>query len=73
MVRGVLTNPLIVGTLAEALCCGGWGYASAPAGCLLRALGSVATPLALFLLGASLDFDKARQRAAADVERGGRG
>lgn len=60
MVRGVLTNPLIIGTLL--------GFAMwrlhielprvlhTP----LTMLGSVATPLALFLLGASIDFGKAR-------------
>ena len=60
MVRGVLTNPLIIGTLL--------GFAlwrlhvelppvlHTP----LTMLGSVATPLALFLLGASIDFGKAR-------------
>jgi len=60
IIRGVLLNPLIIGTLT--------GFAlwvlrftmpemlHAP----LSALGSVATPLALFLLGASLDFGKIR-------------
>jgi malate permease and related proteins len=60
ILRGVLLNPLIIGTLS--------GFAlwmlrfsmpetlHAP----LSALGGVATPLALFLLGASLDFGKIR-------------
>lgn len=60
VVRGVVLNPLIIGTLAGFLL---WyfhiplpGLIEAP----LRKLGSIATPLALFILGASLDFDKAR-------------
>ena len=60
IVRGVLTNPLILGTLLGFLL---WRLnvqlplaVDQPA----RMLGSIATPLALFLLGASLDFRKAR-------------
>ena len=64
MVRGVLTNPLIIGTLL--------GFALWRLGVHLppavdkplRMLGSIATPLALFLLGASLDFGKARSNGA---------
>lgn len=61
IVKGVLLNPLILGTLAGFLL---W-YFRIPIPTLietpLRSLGSVATPLALFTLGASLDFGKARQ------------
>lgn len=60
IVKGVLLNPLILGTLAGFLL---W-YFRIPLPTLietpLRSLGSVATPLALFTLGASLDFGKAR-------------
>ena len=60
MVRGVLTNPLIIGTLM--------GFAlwllRVPFPSIVRnpldQLAGVATPLALFLLGASLDFGKVR-------------
>lgn len=63
MLKGVLTNPLIVGTaLGFAL----WRLnvqlpplVDAP----LRALAKIASPLALFLLGASIDFGKARANA----------
>ena len=55
-----MLNPLILGTLAGFLL---W-YFRIPIPTLietpLRSLGSVATPLALFTLGASLDFGKAR-------------
>ena len=60
MVRGVLQNPLIIGTLLGFML---WRLqlplpqvVATP----LSMLGSVATPLALFLLGASIDFGKAR-------------
>ena len=60
IVKGVLLNPLILGTLAGFLL---W-YFRVPIPSLietpLRSLGSIATPLALFVLGASLDFSKAR-------------
>ena len=60
IVKGVLLNPLILGTLVGFLL---W-YFRIPIPTLietpLRSLGSVATPLALFTLGASLDFGKAR-------------
>ena len=60
IVKGVLLNPLILGTLAGFLL---W-YFRIPIPTLiekpLRSLSSVATPLALFTLGASLDFGKAR-------------
>ncbi|MCI6039975.1 MAG: AEC family transporter, partial [Clostridiales bacterium] len=60
IVKGVLLNPLILGTLAGFLL---W-YFQIPIPSLietpLRNLGSIATPLALFVLGASLDFSKAR-------------
>ena len=60
IVKGVLLNPLILGTLAGFLL---W-YFRIPLPTLiempLRSLSSVATPLALFTLGASLDFGKAR-------------
>ena len=60
IVKGVLLNPLILGTLAGFLL---W-YFRIPIPSLLetplRSLGSTATPLALFVLGASLDFSKAR-------------
>lgn len=60
IVKGVLLNPLILGTLAGFLL---W-YFRVPIPSLietsLRSLGSIATPLALFILGASLDFSKAR-------------
>ena len=60
IVKGVLLNPLILGTLTGFLL---W-YFRIPIPTLiekpLRSLSSVATPLALFTLGASLDFGKAR-------------
>lgn len=60
IVRGVLLNPLILGTLAGFLI---WHFRIPLPSLLetpLRSLGSIATPLALFTLGASLDFGKAR-------------
>lgn len=60
MIKGILLNPLILGTAAGFLL---WqlhvplpGLIETP----LRKLAGIATPLALFLLGASLDFRKAR-------------
>lgn len=61
--RGVALNPLILGTVLGFLL---WFFHLQPPAVLLsplRMLGSIATPLALFLLGASLDFGKARARA----------
>lgn len=63
MVRGVLTNPLVVGTLLGFVF---WRLGWKPPALLykpLTMLGSVATPLALFLLGASIEFGKLRERA----------
>ena len=60
IVRGVLLNPLIMGTLAGfAMWRLQWRF-PALLDQPLRALGGIATPLALFLLGASIDFGKAR-------------
>ena len=63
VVRGVLVNPLILGTVAGfALWRLGWTFPMVldkP----LRGLAGIATPLALFLLGASLDFGKVRANA----------
>ena len=60
IIKGVLLNPLIIGTAAGFVL---W-YFRIPLPSLietpLRSLGSIATPLALFILGASLDFGKAR-------------
>lgn len=60
IIRGILLNPLIIGTVAGFLI---WQL-HIPIPTLietpLRKLGGIATPLALFLLGASLDFGKAR-------------
>lgn len=60
ILKGVLLNPLIIATLAGFLL---W-YFQIPLPTTietpLRNLGSIATPLALFILGASLDFGKAR-------------
>ena len=60
ILKGVLLNPLIIATLAGFLL---W-YFQIPLPTMietpLRNLGSIATPLALFILGASLDFGKAR-------------
>ncbi len=58
--RGVVLNPLILGTLAGFALW--WFRIPLPAllDTPLRKLGSIATPLALFSLGASLDFGKAR-------------
>lgn len=60
MVRGVLLNPLIIGTITGfVLWRLNWQFPpvlDVP----LRTLSKVATPLALFLLGASLDFEKVR-------------
>lgn len=63
IVKGVILNPLIIGTLTGFVL---WRLQwKLPA--LLdqpcRSLGSIATPLALFLLGASIDFAKARANA----------
>ena len=61
--RGILTNPLIIGTLIGfALWQLGWHF-PAMLDKPLRSLGSIATPLALFLLGASIDFSKVRASA----------
>jgi predicted permease len=61
--KGVLTNPLIIGTLAGfALWLLHWQFPPL-IGRPLSQLGSVATPLALFLLGASLDFGKVKANA----------
>ncbi len=60
ILKGVLLNPLILGTLAGFVM---WRcHIALPAMVEkpLRQLGSIATPLALFILGASLDFGKAR-------------
>lgn len=60
IVKGVLLNPLILGTLAGFLL---WYFRVLIPSLIetpLRSLGSIATPLALFILGASLDFSKAR-------------
>ena len=63
ILRGILTNPLIIGTLlGVALWQLGWQFPTVldkP----LRSLGNIATPLALFLLGASIDFGKVRSSA----------
>ena len=60
ILKGVLLNPLIIATLAGFFL---W-YFQIPLPTMietpLRNLGSIATPLALFILGASLDFGKAR-------------
>lgn len=60
ILKGVLLNPLIIATLAGFLL---W-YFQIPLPTMietpLRNLGSIATPLVLFILGASLDFGKAR-------------
>lgn len=60
ILKGILLNPLILGTAAGFLI---WAL-KIPLPALfaspLRKLGSIATPLALFILGASLDFGKAR-------------
>lgn len=63
VLRGVLLNPLIIGTVIGLIL---WRFQiplpyllDAP----LRSLSKIATPLALFLLGASLDFTKARANA----------
>lgn len=63
IIKGILLNPLILGTAA--------GFAiwllgipiPSLIGTPLRKLSSIATPLALFLLGASLDFTKAKSNA----------
>lgn len=60
MARGVLLNPLILGTLAGLLL---WRLQVTLPPVLdkpARSLAGVATPLALFLLGASIDFEKTR-------------
>ena len=63
IVKGVLLNPLIIGTLTGfALWLFRWRIPDilyTP----LSSLGSIATPLALFLLGASLDYSKVRSNA----------
>jgi malate permease and related proteins len=61
--KGVLLNPLIIGTLAGFVL---WRLRWQPPEILakpLSGLASVATPLALFLLGASLDFGKVKANA----------
>ena len=63
IVRGVVFNPLIIGTLLGFLF---WQIHMRPPAFIatgMTLLGSVATPLALFLLGASLDFSKAHANA----------
>ena len=63
VVKGVLLNPLIWGTIIGFVF---WQTQfKLPALLMgpLRSMGSIATPLALFLLGAELDFGKARANA----------
>lgn len=60
MIRGIVLNPLILGTAAGFLI---WQFQIPLPPLLetpLRRLGGIATPLALFILGASLNFSKAR-------------
>lgn len=60
MVRGVLLNPLIIGTLTGFILWRlNWQFPPVLDG-PLRTMSKAATPLALFLLGASLDFEKVR-------------
>lgn len=64
IIRGVLFNPLIIGTLLGfALWLLHWNLPTLLYNPLSR-LGDVATPLALFLLGASLDFAKVRANSS---------
>ena len=60
IIRGVLLNPLIIGTLLGFLLWQLGVTLPAVVHTPLKMLASIATPLALFLLGASLDFAKAR-------------
>ena len=60
MVRGVLTNPLIIGTALGFVLWRTQVPLPAVLTTPLKLLGGVATPLALFLLGASIDFGKAQ-------------
>jgi predicted permease len=63
IVRGVVTNPLIIGTvLGFVFWLLGWHFPTVLETPLSK-LAFVATPLALFLLGASLDFGKVRANA----------
>ena len=60
IVKGVLLNPLIIATAAGFLL---WGFKISLPEILekpLRQMGSISTPLALFCLGATLDFSKAK-------------
>jgi len=63
VVKGVLLNPLIIGTVAGFVLWRLHWHFPALLETPLTKLGSVATPLALFLLGASLDFNKVRANA----------
>ncbi|MCE5342479.1 MAG: AEC family transporter [Eubacteriales bacterium] len=63
IVKGVLLNPLIIGTLGGfALWLLHWHFPTIVQNPLDQ-LASIATPLALFLLGASLDFGKVQANA----------
>lgn len=60
IIKGILLNPLIIGTVVGVAM---WQLGLSLPTLIdtpLRQLASLATPLALFLLGASLDFDKAK-------------
>ena len=63
IIKGVLLNPLILGTLAGFLLWKLQVQLPALLDAPLRSLGGLASPLALFLLGASLDFRKVRANA----------
>lgn len=64
VVKSILLNPLIIGTgLGLALWLAGISLPALIAS-PLRKLGGIASPLALFVLGASLDFGKARANRA---------
>ncbi len=60
IIKGVLLNPLILGTATGFLLWKLGVQIPAVLDTPFRKLGSIATPLSLFLLGASLDFGKAK-------------
>lgn len=65
ILRSIVFNPLILGMLAGFVL---WRFQISLPALIekpLRSLGGVATPLALFLLGASLDFSKAKAHLGA--------
>ena len=61
IVRGILTNPLILASLLGLACMAVGLRIPSPVMSAVEDLSKIATPLALFLLGGSFEFSKVRQ------------